>query len=90
MVKFEGLRDLEKAFHYAEEIERRINSPEVEDGVAGLFQMPMYLVCFACIDYSTRLHCFLGIRKGVLAILSTEEEKVSGNEIRRRRAHEAT
>lgn len=43
MVKFEGLRDLEKAFKYAEEIERRINSPKVEDGVAGLFQMPMYL-----------------------------------------------
>ena len=43
MVKFEGLRDLGKAFKYAEEIERRINSPEVQDGVAGLFQMPMYL-----------------------------------------------
>lgn len=46
MVRFNGLRDLEKAFKYAEEIERRINSPEVEDGVAGLFQMPMYLVGF--------------------------------------------
>lgn len=46
MVRFNGLRNLEKAFEYAEEIERRINSLQVEDGIAGLFQMPMYLVGF--------------------------------------------
>ena len=58
MVKFEGLRDLSKAFKYAEEIERRINSPNVEDGVAGLFQMPMYLVNDAYINYPTRFTLF--------------------------------